>query len=492
MTTLNSSAMLRWSESQLLRQADLGLAVDVANRQAEKCWIAIRGGKSAPTVLAGLDNLPDVLHAIGRLLQESAEPATRERLCATASLYEFTSDEFRSVPNADEKNVLSAVFAYVAWRYCRRMALWPEARRWEARCEQHVISQDDVCEYLRLSAKDRARTLPQFLIDPATLLVTSRQLRQQANQDPIGTLFLAIEIYRWVTGSREGSDLEGRSFFAGESAWVVANSLRLANRLAESGPWFKASAHWFSKTENPIPLIARVELSVAAALYNHEDMEEARSYLPRLLRIFSQYRMEDELHKCLLLEGMASKDLGLRKEAISSLSRLVHGSSAPVDPLVHGLGLAKLGETLAGDGALDDASRCFTAAIPLIEQAKVPWAIADCKAMLGEVLRDQGKVDEAIALYRSAIHMNLTIGLAGRTAYLRVVLAEALIMSGRAQESTDEILAALPILSREGLAPAATAALHLLQESIRRQKSDPDAVRRLRIELQKMKESANS
>jgi len=202
--------------------------------------------------------------------------------------------------------------------------------------------------------------------------------------------------------------------------------------------------------------------------------------------------MDDELHKCQLLEGMLLKELGRRTEAIATLSVLVHGPSAGRDPLVLGLGWAQLGETLASVGSIEDAAKCIAAAIPLIEQAKVPWAIGDCKAVLGEIVRDQGNLKEAIALFRSAIQINVACGLDARVAYLRVFLAESLMMSGREEEGAEEILIALPILSREGLAPAATAALQLLQESIRRQKSDPDAVRRLRIELKKTNERTNS
>ena len=491
MTTLSSSAIRKWSEAGLFRQVDLGISVEDANRLAKRCWIEILSGKSASSVLAGLDDLPAVLYALGRFLQDSTEASSREGLSAAAALYKFTSEE-HSFAGTDERHVLSAAFAYIAWRCARRIAILPEARTWEAKCEQHVIAPEDVGEYLRLSAKDQARTLASFLTDSATLLVACRQLRREGNRDPIRSLFPAIAMYRWVTTNWERADVEDRSFFAGEAASIVANCLRLGGRFRESGPWFHAATHWFSKTENPVPSLSRVELSFAAALYNHQQPEESRAHLANLSSIFNQYGMQDELHKCQLLEGMVLKELGKRTEAIAILSRLVNGPSVPEDPLVHGLGWTQLGDTIASVGSLEDAAKCIAAAIPLIEQAKVPWAIGDCKAVLGEIVRDQGKLKEAIVLFRSAIEISVACGLDARVAYLRVFLAESLMMSGREKEGAEEILVALPILSREGLAPAATAALQLLQESIRRQKSDPDAVRRLRTELQKMNERANS
>ena len=179
-------------------------------------------------------------------------------------------------------------------------------------------------------------------------------------------------------------------------------------------------------------------------------------------------------------------------EEINRLTGLVRSGSVSDSPLVYGMALAQLGEAQASVNALDEASKCFAQAIPLIEEAKVPWVFADCKAMLAEVLRDQGKLDEAIPLYRSAVQINVMMELEGRAAYLRIVLAEALMMSGRTEEAIDEIVAALPDLNREPLVPAANAAIALLQESTRRQKADPDAVRRLRLELQKMNERSHS
>jgi tetratricopeptide (TPR) repeat protein len=418
--------------------------------------------------------------------------ASQQALAAAATLYAFTSSGLASLVDPDERHVLSAELSYLVWRCCRRLGMWAEARSWESKCEQHVIGQPDAREYLILSVKDRLRTLPRLLGDRAISLTLLRKLRQEINQDPDQTLALAISAYRWVTDSWTAVDIEDPSFFAGESAWLVGNAFRLAGRYAESEPWFHAAAQWFSKTENPTPLIARVELSRASAFYNRQDPKESRSRLPRLLQIFAEYGMEDEVHRCRLLEGMVLMDLGCGKEAIASLSLLVSRSEAGMDPIVRGLAFAKLGEALANVGSLEDASRCFAAAIPLIDDARVPWALADCRAMLGEILRDQGNLAEAVPLYKSAVDMNLAAGLVARTAYLRVVLAETLIMAGRDEEAIDEIFAALPIITKEALLPTARAAVALLQESLSRRKADPEAVHSLRIELQRMREASHS
>jgi tetratricopeptide (TPR) repeat protein len=437
-------------------------------------------------------DLPDVLHALGRLLQDSTEAASPELLAATGALYEFASDDLQSFAGSDEKHILSAAFAYIAWRCCRRMALCPDARAWESRCEHHVMRQDDAGDYLRLSALERGRMSPRFLGDRATLLAACRQLRKEVNTDPFKSLQFSVAAYRWVINGWQDADLEERTFFAGELALAAASALRLARCLAESELWFLASAQCFARTANSAPSIARLELSVAAMLHNRMDLDGALARLPRLLRTFSELDMEDELRKCQLLEGMVLKDMGRMTDAIRSLTDVVRRGPVSDNPLVCGLALAQLGEAQASVNALQEASKSFAQAIPLIEEANVPWVIADCKAMLAEALRDQGRLEEAIPLYKSAVQVNLTMELDGRAAYLRIVLAEALMMSGREEEGTHEILAALPVLGREGLAPAAAAALQLLHESTRRQTADPETVRKLRLELQKMNDRTNS
>jgi tetratricopeptide (TPR) repeat protein len=492
MTTLSSSGIRRWSEAGLFRHVNLGLSTDDANRQAERCWIEILAGKDVSIVLSKVAEVPDTLHALAQFLLDSTEAASSELLGATAAVYEFASAAQQSFAAKDERDVLSATFAYLAWRCCRRMALWHEARSWESRCERHVIGQDDAVEYLRLPASERGRISSKFLGDRPTLLVACRQLRKQANTDPTKSLQFSVAAYRWIVSGWEDADLEERSFFAGELALATASALRLARRFVESEPWFRASAEWFARTANPAPLLATVELSVAAALHNRLDLDESLARLPQLLWSFSAFGMEEELRKCQVLEGMVLKDMGRMTEAIDRLTNVIRAGPLAESPLVYGLALAHLGEAQASVGALKEASKSFAQAIPLIEEANVPWVIADCKAMLAEALRDQGSLEEAIPLYRSAVQMNMTMELDARAAYLRILLAETLMMSGRQEEAAHEIVEALPVLERESLVPAANAAIALLQESLRRQRTDPERLRRLGVELQKMSEQNRS
>jgi hypothetical protein len=73
-------------------------------------------------------------------------------------------------------------------------------------------------------------------------------------------------------------------------------------------------------------------------------------------------------------------------------------------------------------------------------------------------------------------------------AYVRIVLAETLLASGREGEATLEIIAALPVIEELELVQEGVAAVALLRESLRRQKADPEALKALRVQIQKMRE----
>ncbi len=104
--------------------------------------------------------------------------------------------------------------------------------------------------------------------------------------------------------------------------------------------------------------------------------------------------------------------------------------------------------------------------------------------MLGGTLRRMGHIGAALEAYREAVKDHVTLGMAARVAYLRVLFAEVLIEAGKAREAEWEILAALPTIEDEKMAPEGLAAVALLRESVRQRKTDPKALLELREYLQ--------
>ena len=69
-------------------------------------------------------------------------------------------------------------------------------------------------------------------------------------------------------------------------------------------------------------------------------------------------------------------------------------------------------------------------------------------------------------------------------AYVRLFLAETLIALNCSREAEQEILAALPTIEEQKMVPEGLAAVALLKESVRRRKTDRNALRELREHLQ--------
>jgi hypothetical protein len=107
--------------------------------------------------------------------------------------------------------------------------------------------------------------------------------------------------------------------------------------------------------------------------------------------------------------------------------------------------------------------------------------------VVGECFRQQGSLTDAIAAYREAVQDYAVIGMATWVAYIRVVLAQSLIAADRPREAEWELLAALPTIEEQKMVPEGFAAVALLKESVRRRKTDPNALRELREHLQASK-----
>jgi hypothetical protein len=96
-----------------------------------------------------------------------------------------------------------------------------------------------------------------------------------------------------------------------------------------------------------------------------------------------------------------------------------------------------------------------------------------------------GRREEALPYLRSAAGDFATIGMATRLAHARLMVADELLALDRPREAEWEILQALPTLEEQKMVPEGFAAVALLRESVKRRKTDPNALRELREHLQK-------
>jgi tetratricopeptide (TPR) repeat protein len=268
----------------------------------------------------------------------------------------------------------------------------------------------------------------------------------------------------------------------------LGTAMRHLGRYGEAELWADRSAAWFDQTPNAEPWLAKVELLRAIILFDKHMHGEALRRIPALLAGFERLGMSLELQRCRLLHALLLKDVGRREEALNQLTAMQSAPEVHEDPLVHGLTLSNIGEILSSQGQFEAGVPFLSAAVPLLERAATPWAFANLQATIAETLREQFDIAGAIAAYQRAISIYAAEGMDGKAGYLRVLLAQLLGVAGRDSEAIQELLVALPLFEREAITPDALAAVALLRESLRRQKTDPDALRTLRLQIQKMKE----
>ncbi len=393
----------------------------------------------------------------------------------------------------DERDVLGASLAFDGWSAARRLNKFKEMSDWEAACERHACAQSDIAEFFRLSwAETPSSVMDRFLSNPPTLLAILGRQRSQRNKNPMESAHLGRHVYQWISGHSSGLDVDDRLHIAGQSALSVTAGLALADRYPSVEQWARISRDCFSKVLHPAPWLAKVDLVETIALHNQHQSDEVLSRVKRLRPVFEAFGMGEELVRCWLLQALALKSLGHFDEALFQIDQVSSTEHARKEPLVLGIALVNKAEVLASTGALSAALDVFEEAVSILQGTEVSWAIGTAEAVLGEVLRDRGQLDAAIPLYRSAIERHSKQQLDGRAAYFRLLLCEALLMAGREDEATQELLAALAALDGESPGPAACTAIALLRESIRRQKADPEALRTLKLELQKMREGNQS
>jgi tetratricopeptide (TPR) repeat protein len=486
---LTGSTVREWLSAVGRAKVPVGLSVQDSLRRAEAIWNQLISGGAWDGATRAFDVTPDVFHGLARVVEIERGDAPNDRLTAVSTIYEQAKGGSQ-LPDDDETHALCARFSYVAWSICREMGGWGPMRHWEEKCATHVLAQEGLQDFLLLPFSERSDALNErFLSDPATILVTCRQFAAMRNKTPREVARDATLAYRWLAAAASRTATDDGCYFAGELARLIGGAVRHLGRLKESEQWADLATSWFTKLTNPAGPLATIALMRAIMIYDRHSPQEALLRIPQLLRDLTSLNLTEEIQRCRLLEAFILKDLGRLDESLDRL-RAIRVDDGPIrDPLVLSLVLMNIGEINAKQGALDQALGILAEAMPIVERAATPWALANLQAVMGEVFRDRGKISEAVQAFRAAVDTCSDQGMEFRAAYFKLILGETLLASGLDTEATQEILAALPIFEREAVIPDAVAAIALLRESLRRQKTDPSSIRELRNHLQRIRES---
>jgi len=313
------------------------------------------------------------------------------------------------------------------------------------------------------------------------LMALCGQLRDLVNVSPAEVFSEASRIFLWVSGRPQGIGFfDERDFFMGESALLAGSATRLLGNRADTELWLDRADAGYRHTINPTPNLARVAYVRLTLRYDQRRHGDVLEFLPSVSLTFEKLGMYAELAKCWFLESMSLKELGRTAEATAKLQGLICAVEFRQESAIRGMATLYVGDLHSSEGQMEAALQAYQEALPLLKAANRHAALADLKASVGQTLRGMGRLDQAVQAYREAVNDHLALGMQTRAAYFRVVLAEALLDLRKPREAEWELLAALPTIEQEGMAPEGLAAISLLRESVRQRKTDPAALAQVR------------
>ena len=341
-------------------------------------------------------------------------------------------------------------------------------------------------KYLELGVEDRASVdVDTVFGDLDVLLAICAQLREMANSDPKSVLAEGQRVFAWI--SRQGATLgyfDERDYFLGESALLTGMACRQLGDKGAAELWLDRAEASYRHTINPTPSLSRVAYARLTMRYDMSRYTDVLELLPSVALSFKKLGLFSELGKCYFLEAMSLMQLGRTSEAVSRLQAIVSGPEFRSDETLLGQAMTSLGNIYSDEGDQEQALAAYKAAQPLLENGQRYAALADMKGAVGDTLRRLGRASAAIEAYRESVNDYARLEMQTRVAYFRVVLAEALLEAGRPREAEWELFAALPTINEQQMVPEGFAAIALLQESIRKRKTDPKALSELRQYLQ--------
>lgn len=318
------------------------------------------------------------------------------------------------------------------------------------------------------------------LEEPETLLSVYSVLRSSTETDPSLVRDEASFFYEYLkTPNRPIGLFDEREYFLGEIALLAGTACRLLFRRDEARRWFDRAEAEFRNTVNAISDWARVTYQRLALKMEERGFQEALELLPSLIQTFEKLQMAEDALKARFLEGVAFMNTDRLGEAVTvfqeiylEAERLRNERLAAIacNNLVqlHGmmgdseLALAKAQETLTLFQKLDNR----------VGLGKLQWGV-------GMLLRTKGQLDGAAEAFCTALETFKQLEMRADTAALELVLADVLLEMGDEASAMRHVMDALPIIQAEGMVPEGLAALSLLQESLRHEKLNAQALRAL-------------
>lgn len=340
--------------------------------------------------------------------------------------------------------------------------------------------------YLATPVEDRsARFQERNLSDPEILVALCATLKELCEVRPAVAAEEACAVYQWLAAPGRSVGLfDEYHYYLGEVALRAASAFRYVGRFNEAEDWLDRADAAFRHTINSAPLLANVAFARLALRYGTGRYASVLELLPSLTASFQKLGMQLEGSKCAFLKAMTLKMTGRVEEAFSVLQEMRLSPYVKAEGSLYGQVLVHIGNFYGSIGEFETAANTYVEALPVIQASNRPQALAELKWSIGDTYRAQTKNGKALEAYRSALSEYQMLGMRGFASLMHLVIAELLLELGRPREAEWEILAALPTIDEEGMAPEGFAAVALLKESVRQRKTDQNALRELREHLQ--------
>jgi len=432
------------------------------------------------------DDLISVLSLQSCDLARAAGPSLavlEEAKNALASMPAISPDEF------GEATELRCRFAFIVWRHCRALGMARQSQEWIRRFDELAlrwsVSQECVSYFLGARSWDRsARLKSAYLLDPESLLSLCALAKSRRNSVPAKLAIELPPLYEWVHEMYwPSSFLDEREYFLAQMESSIGVCRRWLGDSEDALIWFERADRRYAKLTDGEAGKAEVQFLRLTAWYSMARHREVIEQLPSVQESLVRLEMTPAFLKSELLRSSTLKQLGRVEESIEPLERILAEPLLKADRGLWALAVECLADCYSLLGRFEAAAECLSAAIDALRSQEEPIALAFLKLVMGENLRFRGEMDQAVEAYRGAKEDYKHLGLYTWVAYASLLVAEALLILGEDKDAEAEILTALPIIEERKLVREGLAAATILRESMRRRKTDRNALRELREHL---------
>jgi tetratricopeptide (TPR) repeat protein len=390
-----------------------------------------------------------------------------------------------------EKDDFLARFAFIAWRHSRSLGLGALSQEWleEYDSIEDLGSATSLIATDRLSADDLGDVIDwsaELLSDSEQLFRVCSLLRRQRDAFPRAALANAESLYGALRKRPLIQNLFGEErYFQCELATIAAAVSRVLGRRRECNNWLVAAQVACQGMTDEGFRRAQFEYIRLAMRYTFKELDGLAASVERLSNDCKRQGLEALALRSRYLRAVLRKDFEDVSEALKDLEQLC--KAVKKSDRLRPWALMTLAEVHAKLGRSRESLEYLREAEAVASQQGQSVVLATLRNILGEGLRDRGLIEAAAEKFREGIAAFASLGLATHVAYIRLILAESLLALARPEEAELEILAALPTIEEQSMVPEGLSAIALLRESVRRRKTDRNALRELRERLQRMR-----